>query len=314
MFDEVKDLINTQVSNKRVCNVGVPFSKYQKVYISTNENIKYYLNLFDFSNKKRALSVLASGDHIFNLINKDIIDIDSFDTNLLSLYYVLGLRRAMIVKYNYKEYLNIYSKILNSSTSLDEITTIINDLLPLMDKRYRDYWKEVNTYNYKLQKNNKNHINLFYMLFINFNMMDDVIRNNNYLENEEEYNKLRNNILRANITFKNINALYLGKEYSKNYDFILLSNILDYFNRYYDYNFTYKDLLEYESTLLNILGENGIIFLNYIMKYKTLYFTRSNVTNSSNIKVNELEKEKLYTVCSFKDKNVDDAILVLKKY
>ena len=50
------------------------------------------------------------------------------------------------------------------------------------------------------------------------------------------------------------------------------------------------------------------------MKYKTLYFTRSNVTNSSNIKVNELEKEKLYTVCSFKDKNVDDAILVLKKY
>lgn len=314
MFDEVKDLINTQVSNKRVCNVGVPFSKYQKVYISTNENIKHYLNLFDFSNKKRALSVLASGDHIFNLINKDIIDIDSFDTNLLSLYYVLGLRRAMIVKYNYKEYLNIYSKILNSSTSLDEITAIITDLLPLMDKRYRDYWKEVNTYNYKLQKNNKNHINLFYMLFINFNKIDDVIRNNNYLENEEEYNKLRNNILRANITFKNINALYLGKEYSKNYDFILLSNILDYFNRYYDYNFTYKDLLEYESTLLNILGENGIIFLNYIMKYKTLYFTRSNVTNSSNIKVNELEKEKLYTVCSFKDKNVDDAILVLKKY
>ena len=108
--------------------------------------------------------------------------------------------------------------------------------------------------------------------------------------------------------------MYLGKEYSKNYDFILLSNILDYFNRYYDYNFTYKDLLEYESTLLNILGENGIIFLNYIMKYKTLYFTRSNVTNSSNIKVNELEKEKLYTVCSFKDKNVNDAILVLKKY
>lgn len=314
MFDEVKNLINTQVSNNKVCNVGVPFSKYQKVYISTNENIKHYLNLFDFSNKKSALSVLASGDHIFNLINKDIIDIDSFDTNLLSLYYVLGLRRAMIVKYNYKEYLNIYSKILNSSTSLDEITTIINDLLPLMDKCYRDYWKEVNTYNYKLQKNNKYHINLFYMLFINFNKIDDVIRNNNYLENEEEYNKLRNNILRANITFKNINALYLSKEYSKNYDFILLSNILDYFNRYYDYNFTYKDLLEYESTLLNILGENGIIFLNYIMKYKTLYFTRSNVTNSSNIKVNELEKEELYTVCSFKDKNVDDAILVLKKY
>ena len=45
MFDEVKDLINTQVSNKRVCNVGVPFSKYQKVYISTNENIKHYLML-----------------------------------------------------------------------------------------------------------------------------------------------------------------------------------------------------------------------------------------------------------------------------
>ena len=314
MINEVQNIIYNQVNNGKYYSSGIPFSKYQKVYLSTNENINEYLNNVDFNKKTNALSVMASGDHIFNIINKGILNIDTFDTNAITEYYVLGLKKAMILKYNYKEYLKTYSKFCDKFISLDELTFILKELLIYMDDKYKIFWNSIIEYNYKIQKNNKNKINLFYMLFINISSVDYITKNNNYLLNENEYNKLKDNINKTNILFKNINAKDLYKEFNNKYDFILLSNILDYFNKYYNYKFDYDCLREYIDNLFNILKENGTIFLNYIIKYSTNNFKRNYIINNSNIKITDLSQEKVISVNSFDRTNCQDGVLLVKKH
>ena len=78
-----KDMILRQVKNNKCSFIGEPFTKYQKVYFSTNENINEYIKFIN-QNSKDALTVLSSGDHVFNLIKEDILNIDTFDTNSLT--------------------------------------------------------------------------------------------------------------------------------------------------------------------------------------------------------------------------------------
>ena len=83
-----------------------------RVYSYTNENIKSYLNNFDFNDKNSALSVLSSGDYVFNLIHNGITSIDAFDSNYLTEFYSLGIKKAMILKYDYKDFLHKYLDLL----------------------------------------------------------------------------------------------------------------------------------------------------------------------------------------------------------
>ena len=83
----------------------IKHTKYSTLYFWTNENINAYLSLFPMEMYENALSVLSSGDHIFNLIQRGILDIDTFDSNLLTKYYALGLKKAMILKYSYKDFI-----------------------------------------------------------------------------------------------------------------------------------------------------------------------------------------------------------------
>lgn len=314
ILNQVFYSINKQVNHGKIIFEGESFSKYQKVFMSTNENIKDSLNLISFDGKYKALSVMASGDHIFNLITNNILDIDTFDTNLLTSYYVLGLKRSMILKYSYKEYIEKYNLFTNMNASLEEITETIYNLLPLMDNEYRIFWKSIIDYNYKLQINNKNKINLFYMLFINLNHIDFLKSFNNYLFNEENYNILRNNINKSNISFKNINATNLGEYYKNNkYDIILLSNILDYFGKEYkkdNKKFNYKELLKYEDSLLNIMNKDGVLFLKYIINFSNRNFVRNKVFMDSNIITNEFTRESIHNIS--KDR-VNDGMILVKK-
>lgn len=310
-----KLMITEQVEKGHILIEGKPFSKYQRVYFGTNENIKEYLNLVDFNDKSTALSVMASGDHIFNLINKGIKTIDTFDTNALTEYLCLGLKYAMIKKYSYNEYLNIYKKLVDDNTKLDDINDILTDLLKYMDTKYKKYWKKIISYNYKLQ-NKKSNISLIYMLFINIENINCLKISNLYLKNIEEYNKLKNKIDNANISFNNINATDLYKVFNKKYDFILLSNILDYFNKDYIFNnrkFTADELRKYINNLKGILNDDGIIFLKYIFDYATSNYRRSKIFMHSDIKDVDLEKERICMIKSV-DKNCYDGIILSKKY
>ena len=287
-IEETKKLIDTQVNNGKISVTGHAFSGYQKVYFSTNENINAYLKLVNFSKKNNALSVLASGDHTFNLITKGILEIDTFDTNKLTEYYVLGLKRALIIKHDYKTYNDILSLLTNPETSNEVISSIIYDLLPLMDYKYRIFWNEIVDYNNKLQKNNDIKLNLIELLFIN---IEDVMTYNNYLMCEENYNKLKDNLKNSNITFNNVNAADLSKTYNDKYDFILLSNILDYFYKEYGSKWDITKLNEYVYKLDKLLKKDGVIFLNYLYFYYSENNTRTfSLIKQSNINKNDLDE------------------------
>ena len=308
-----KLMIEEQVNKGKVFVSGKPFMKYQKVYFSTNENIKDYTKLVDL--KGNALTVMASGDHALNLINIGVKNIDTFDTNYLTQYLCLGLKFAMINKYSYCEYIETFKKLVNINTSLEEVTSILENLLVYMDTKYRIYWKKIIDFNYRIQ-NKKSNINLIYMLFININNIEFAKFYNNYLENEEEYNKLKSRLNKANITFNNINAINIADYFNKEYDSILLSNILDYFNTVYEKvnkKFDKDELNDYILKLKSLINENGTIFLKYIFRYASDNYRIHNIFMNSNIKDTDLTRERIQLVKSI-ESNCYDGIVLSKKY
>ena len=64
---ETKKIIEKQVLKNDVFESGEIFGKYSKVYATTNENIAGYMGKIDFTGCSKALSVMSSGDHPFNI-------------------------------------------------------------------------------------------------------------------------------------------------------------------------------------------------------------------------------------------------------
>ena len=159
-----------------------------RVYSYTNENIKSYLNNFDFNDKNSALSVLSSGDQVFNLIHNGITNIDTFDSNYLTEFYSLGIKKAMILKYNYKDFLHKYLDLLLGYYSIYKESIFIEKLLPYMDNRYAIFWNELVKFNYDLQSNNSDkRLLISDIVTKKFIMKDRIKLYNNYLSSNEDY-------------------------------------------------------------------------------------------------------------------------------
>ena len=211
IMNGVKNIIDRQLNAGKIYVFGRPFSECQKVYKETNENIAGYMQKLDFKNKQKALSVLASGDHIFNLIYYGILNIDAFDTNCLTEYYSLGLKRGALLAFTYEEYLLFNQKLTDPSTSIEELNSMISLCYPYMEEKYRKFWQEIMEYNYQSQKNNKEKLNVFLMLLMNIASNYQITHNNAYLKDKESYELMRKNLWKAHITFECRNALNLGE-------------------------------------------------------------------------------------------------------
>ena len=302
-----KEMIENQVNQKKIMNVFEPFSKYSKGYLWTNENIKEYINKKYISEYNSALSVTGSGDHLFNLILHNVLNIDTFDTNTLTEYNVLGLKKALIEKFKYNDFLTICELIANNMLTLEETTYLIKDLLPLMDKKYRKYWQNISEYNYQLQKNNDECLDLFAMLFININEKNNFIRRNSYLMGKDNYDKFKENMMRANINFYCTNAINILDTFpNQKYDVILLSNILDYIT----INWNYEQLRKFEDELLFITNNNGKIFLAYLLNYYNK--NNKNIFRRADIKKEELINE-IIIALKEKDYKHNDAVILIRK-
>ena len=314
-----KQMIEKQVSDRKISVFGVPFSKYQKVYASTNENINGYMKKLDFKDKTSTLSVMASGDHAFNAAFYGIKDIDTFDTNVLTQYYALGIKRSAILTFSYKKYLLFLNKILDENISLEELTEIIKSLLSYMDYEFKLYWEEVLSYNYLVQKDSKNPLNLFHMLLINIQGAIKNPINNAYLLSEENYNILKNNLSKVNFSFQNIECFELPNKIKKQYDFIFLSNIADYFYKQFDYGWTYDKLKKIEEEFKQIQKDNGLLVLAYVYKIYLLNIDKymTHPIKNSKVKVSDLKTEQLITFSSVVDnkecKPVHDGLILSRK-
>jgi len=301
-----KSLIDRQVNSNAIERFGIAFSAYQKVYFWTNENIGAYLDSVNFYGKENACAVSASGDHAFNLITSGIKNIDTFDVNLLTEYFAFGFKRALILRYDYESFLKTINTLLNPETKLDEITDIVRELFPYMEQKHKIFWNTILDYNYTSQKEMGTNLNLFLMLSFGNNHLEATMYNN-YLLNRENYELLRNRLGYANISFRSGNALSLSTHFNDKYDFILLSNIIDYFSKSWGMNWTCDKLQEYISSLEEISKDDCIIFLKYIYYYTE---NRKHIIPCSSVTKDDLEGFEIISFQSKQNSKTNDGMIL----
>lgn len=290
-----------------------------RVYSYTNENIKSYLNNFDFNDKNSALSVLSSGDQVFNLIHNGIINIDTFDSNYLTEFYSLGIKKAMILKYDYKDFLHKYLDLLLGYYSIYKESIFIEKLLPYMDNKYAVFWNELVKFNYDLQSNISDKRLLISDIVIKkFIMKDRIKLYNNYLSSNEDYEILKDNLLNSKINFSCLDILDISNKFNNKYDFILLSNIFDYLDSRFKLGWNYFYLKEEINKMYPMLNNDGVILIHYLFKcIMEDNKVKGTLIVGSNIKYNDLTNEEL-CYFDFSDSknysdNMKDAIMYVRK-
>ena len=227
--------------------------KFNKIYPFTTENIAGYMSDLDFNDKK-IVTVTGSSDHILNAVLKGCKSITTFDLNDNTKRY-LNLKIASLKKLEYEEFLSF---LLINGDNKYSIKTLEKLKLDLDTK---DFWKYnliEDTFNYKY-----------------FDVKNKIC-NNLYL-NKEYYDILKKKIVDVEIVFKNKNITDLVLQ--DNYDYMFLSNISDYLNNIYKYDF----LNNYKELIFKFLNHVKTIYFAYI------YDINSNVKRSE---IDDIEKVK----------------------
>lgn len=192
---------------------SVDFKSYSPVFLDTNEEITDYLKNQNLNG--RALTVCASGDHIFNLLCKGVEKIDSFDINKVS-YYYYKLKYAWILQHSYQEFLDFYFQIPTQEQEVFRLDKL--DDLSFIDDE---------TYQYFSSLKNENVSKLCYGRDSSYS-----IKQRSIFYDECKYEKLRS-ILRNGFDFKFIHSDLsdLNEKIDGKYQYMCLSNIGDYMNR-----------------------------------------------------------------------------------
>ena len=243
------------------------------------------------------------------------MNIDTFDTNCLTEYFALGLKRAMILKYSYNDFKKNMGKLYKfNNIGIEETYSIIRGLYPFMEHNHKTFWEALINYDYKLRKDNGSWHNLIELLLLTGSENKSLFYNN-YLANEENYNLLRSRLINANITFKCANAKNLEKDFDNDkYDLILLSNILDYFMYIFCDLWGYDHLQKYEEKLKSLCKDDAIIFLKYAFFYKLRGEVRqpsysNRVFRDSAFKLSDLTDEEIFEISKPYTKAKDAIVL-----
>lgn len=282
-----------------------------QVYAFTNENIGEYLSKLELKEKNKVLSVCSSGDHLFNLKVLSIKDIDLIDINPLTEYYVLGLRKSMILTYSFSEYREIINFLYkNNKEDIEKEKSILYNLLNYMPKKYQIFWSQIFDYYFELQEKYHSKIKLLQILTLDYYFnLEEITFYNKYLQKESEYLKLKKALLEGEINF--INKSIFDINSSDVYDLILCSNALEH-TCIPELNI--NKLKELYNNLINSLRGEGIILASYIYgfynKYEKSY--RSFPIGGSDITDRELLKEELLYIDSY-HRSDKDAVLILHK-
>lgn len=249
---------------KKLLNGEIPeiqFSERNQIYPFTTENIRSYLNLFDLKNKK-ILTVSASGDHAFNSILLGAREIDCFDINRLTRYY-MELKKAGIMTLDFKNFVSFFTtnnhQTFNPKTYVKVREKLNDDTKLFWDSIY----DEVINISFCSPGEFIAYSNLF---FSNCHFRMSAV-NNLYLS-REKYNKVKDVISDVKISYINSNLLDLPKILKSQYDLIMLSNISDYL----DQIFLNYPLEEFRDFIINdlskLLGIDGQIILAYVYGYR----------------------------------------------
>ena len=225
------------------------FNESSGAYLRTTENINGYYDKLDFSGKK-ILTVVGSGDHIFEAILRGTKEIDGFDIshNAILLYY---LKEAAIKTMRFEEYIKFFFVERNCFTR-----ELYNILRTQLNEFALPFWDKV------FNAENRNPLDIIETMLVNkpaFYMASMAASRklsalSSYLS-EENYYILQSMINNAKITIslrdiKNVEQV-LGF-----YDYIIFSNI-----------FEYQETEEFKKLINKYrehLNSNGLIVVGYV--------------------------------------------------
>lgn len=263
--------------------------KYGRIYQFSNENICGILDNVDIKDKN-VLTVGSSGGQYFNFRLNGASNVDLFDISIYSKYFIY-LCIAAITCLDYEEFLDFFLPKKRSLPFMNNkffnINTYIKIRDGINDQESLQIWDDL-----FWQYDNKT---LYYSnLFFSTDMdRETIIKCNDYLKNEENYNKLAN-ILKENnkINFYNVDIINQKIKPNNQYDFIYLSNILEKILTY-DKK-AYLDIIKkVVANMSEILKDTGQIGLCYLYCYQDEYWsTMEEITLTSlyqNFELNEID-------------------------
>lgn len=237
-------------------------SGFNKLYSFTTENIKGYINDFDFNNKS-LLTVGSSADQAISAVLNGCKDLTIIDINPFVKYY-FNLKKAAILVLDYNQFMNyFYNYGLNPMLFHKDIYIKLRELLWSIDADSLLFWDG-------LFKNNNSKV-IRYRLF-----KDDIMENgslrkfNPYLSSKYQFNTTKQKIINVNPKFINCNILDINKYLiDSKFDNIFLSNIYDYINEYDDLC-NFKLTLNYLIKSMNVNGKLMIAYLYGVNKTNSL--------------------------------------------
>ena len=238
------------------------YDDHSSIYKTTNENINHEPYIDALRNRRRVLSIIGSGDQIINAIlfgAKNIvgIDISSFPK------YFLSLKLAAIKTLKKEAYLNYFYGEQDVAFNLDLYELIRNEL----DEESRLFWDcQYNSFEPNKIYNSK--------LFSSFGSKKLAIRHNPFLK-DNNFNELRKKIDSSSIELLNGNMFDVNKNNYDNFDLIILSNIINYVNSFFNDRLTAQEfeqkmtdsMNKYKEYLKNLPLNNGGIALTYNINF-----------------------------------------------
>ena len=262
-------------------DINTVFSQKSRVYLFSNEPLKLmftdtaFFNDTDLSNKS-IFSIIASGDFFFNSCllgceNMTLVDINEYA------HYYFEIKKAMIKKYNYEEFIAMYRELDNIYYRFNEYSSFIkDDIRNKIINKFSLYADDVSSFVK----------NISWSCSYEFNNLDNISRrieffrtHNLYLSGEDNYNKLKSILLKDDIDLNMyVSSLFdLDLDNFEKFDYIYLSNIGDYC----DTSLFYEFLLSIKNRILKNTGKIILVYRTDNYKYlldKNLKITKYNAS------------------------------------
>lgn len=269
------DLVKTHIAQAEnlIMSKNKMGKQFEKIYPFSNENIAACLPHFNLQGKD-CLTVLGSGDQALDFAYHGAKTIDTFDINPLTKYYFYLKKAALMSNISYQEYINFfcfkeYLQYLDKNWNAFNEETF-NKLVPyLKDDNYIFWFTLFDTFDFnpvEIRESNG--------LFTSDEFSHQVLSQSIAYLNEKNYYKLKEKASSININFLNSNIKDLEPKITKKYDFIYLSNIIQYTDTMYEKNILIavsenrrNGLESYKNTIKKLeknLKENGQIIAGYL--------------------------------------------------
>ena len=254
-------------------NIKISNTNFSSTYMFSNENINGFIKKISL-NKKNALTVCSSGDQAFNLVLNGAYKVDLFDINGFTKYYFY-FKKAAIMGLSYQEFINFFFPTLFNKNVFN-FDSYLNLRNKIDDDEVRVFWdylfchySGIDLYNSKL----------FHKLYYS---KKNILKINEYLINEDNYNRLKELLINKQFNFYNINLFDDSLYFNDKYDFVYLSNIFDYLfsNSELEYAKSIKKII---ANLSNYTNDGGDIAVNYIYLYNEDYDKDSYFSNFNSL-------------------------------